>query len=73
MTQRALTGREKEFVKQAQAGNFGVYFAADGTPHAMGATGTDNLFDADLCVVETDDHFNNGSIYSLAPDGGLSS
>lgn len=63
MSARPLTVLEKQFVKEAQEGHFGLYFRDDGSPAAMGATGTGNLFEVD--VVEVDDHFNRGSIYSL--------
>jgi hypothetical protein len=60
---RELTADEAQFVSEAKAGHFGVLYAADGHPFAMGAPKTSNLFDGD--VEEIDDPYSHGSIYRL--------
>jgi fido (protein-threonine AMPylation protein) len=60
---RELTAEEKQFVEQARAGYFGVQYAADGHPFAMGAVRAANLFDME--VDEIEDRGNGGSIYCL--------
>ena len=44
MKTRQLTAAEKQFVKEAEEGHFMVAYEDDGTPFALGASGTDNLF-----------------------------
>lgn len=61
MMKRELTKLEKQFVADAEAGCFLVDYDDDGTPYAMGAEATDNLFSMD--VVETPDQ--DGAIYRL--------
>lgn len=61
---RKLTLDEEAFVKQAELGSFSVGFTDDGTPYAMGARATGNLFDSDLNVKEGHDP-DGGSTYWL--------
>jgi hypothetical protein len=60
---RPLTDDEKQFALEAAAGYFGLLYDADGSPYAMGARGTGNLFTGD--IEEIDDPYNRGSIYRL--------
>lgn len=58
---RELTELEKQFVAEAEAGCFLVGYDDDGSPYALGAKATDNLFSVD--VIETPDR--DGAIYTL--------
>ena len=62
---RKLTKLEEQFVKEGEAGLFGVAIDDDGYPFAMGAPHTANLFSME--VEEIDDPYNKGSVYRL-PD-----
>ncbi len=64
MQKRPLTEEEQQFVREAEAGHFGVGYDDSGKPYAMGAAKTGNLFDLD--VKEIDDPHSRGSIYVLA-------
>lgn len=45
---RPLTDIEQQFVKDAEAGMFGVAFDDNGAPFAHGAEDTDNLFSMEV-------------------------
>lgn len=66
-TKRELTELEKQFIKEAEAGYFLVDYDEDGSPLAMGAPATDNLFSMD---VEEKADGKDGSIYFPSRDDG---
>lgn len=62
---RELTADEQQFVKEAIAGYFGLVYAADGHPFAMGGARTGNLFSADVEEIEDRGNGRGSSIYRL--------
>jgi hypothetical protein len=58
---RELTKAEKQFVIEAEQGCFTVGYEDDGTPYAMGAPSTSNLFTMDVEERPTPE----GAVYTL--------
>ena len=63
---RPLTGREQKFLEEAEAGSFGYGIENDGTPFALGAEKTGNLFT--VPYIEEPDSYSGGSVYWPEPE-----
>jgi len=63
MKTKKLSAAEQQFVKEAQAHYFSVLYKMDGTPYAVGACKTGNVFTDE--VVE-DENGDETSTYWLA-------
>lgn len=60
---RKLTQLEEQFVKEAEEGSFTVHYTEKGTPYAMGAVKTGNLFSME--VQESLEPDRESSVYFL--------